>query len=96
MRIWSVAVVAAAAIGLSSCMSMDANDDMAMGDDMKAADEMKATDEMMTHEVTITIDNVSESRGVLGLIGPRSRELLQTLTDCDLSNAAFPWLRSHI
>ena len=27
-----------------------------------------------------------------GLAGPRSRELLQRLTDADLSNAAFPWL----
>ena len=26
------------------------------------------------------------------LAGPRSRELLQKLTDADLSNAAFPWL----
>ena len=26
------------------------------------------------------------------LAGPRSREVLQKLTDTDLSNAAFPWL----
>ena len=30
--------------------------------------------------------------GVLVLAGPRSREVLQKLTDTDLSNAAFPWL----
>ncbi|MDR3374791.1 MAG: FAD-dependent oxidoreductase [Ancalomicrobiaceae bacterium] len=30
--------------------------------------------------------------GVLAVAGPRSRELLQRLTDTDLSNAAFPWL----
>ncbi|MGE3831962.1 MAG: FAD-dependent oxidoreductase, partial [Parvibaculaceae bacterium] len=30
--------------------------------------------------------------GVLVLAGPRSRELLQKLTDTDLSNANFPWL----
>ena len=29
---------------------------------------------------------------VLGLMGPRSRELLATLTDSDLSTAAFPFM----
>ena len=35
---------------------------------------------------------VTTQYGVLVLAGPRSRELLQRLTDTDLSNAAFPWL----
>jgi dimethylglycine dehydrogenase len=32
---------------------------------------------------------------VLVLSGPRSRELLQPLTDADLGNDAFPWLRAR-
>jgi dimethylglycine dehydrogenase len=35
---------------------------------------------------------VTTSWGVLVLAGPKSRALLQGLTDSDLSNAAFPWL----
>ncbi|MDQ3560165.1 MAG: FAD-dependent oxidoreductase, partial [Pseudomonadota bacterium] len=35
---------------------------------------------------------VTTQRGVLVLAGPRSREVLQRLTDTDLSNKAFPWL----
>ncbi|HYM42013.1 MAG TPA: FAD-dependent oxidoreductase [Steroidobacteraceae bacterium] len=35
--------------------------------------------------------DVSSAYAVLGLMGPRSRELLATLTDADLSSAAFPF-----
>jgi 4-methylaminobutanoate oxidase (formaldehyde-forming) len=35
--------------------------------------------------------DVSSAFAVLGLMGPRSRELLATLTDADLSTAAFPF-----
>jgi dimethylglycine dehydrogenase len=35
---------------------------------------------------------ITTNWGVLVLAGPRSREMLQKLTDTDLSNAAFPWL----
>jgi dimethylglycine dehydrogenase len=35
---------------------------------------------------------VTTQWGVLVLAGPRSREVLQKLTDTDLSNQAFPWL----
>jgi dimethylglycine dehydrogenase len=35
---------------------------------------------------------VTTSWGVLVLAGPKSRALLEGLTDTDLSNAAFPWL----
>jgi dimethylglycine dehydrogenase len=34
-------------------------------------------------------------RGVLVVAGPRSRELLQKITDADLSNTAFPWLSAQ-
>jgi dimethylglycine dehydrogenase len=35
---------------------------------------------------------ITTAYGVLVLAGPKSRDLLQALTDTDLSNAAFPWL----
>jgi dimethylglycine dehydrogenase len=35
---------------------------------------------------------VTTAWGVLVLAGPRSRELLERVTDADLSSAAFPWL----
>ncbi len=40
--------------------------------------------------------DVSAAYAVLGLMGPRSRELLVTLTDADLSTAAFPFGTSRI
>lgn len=40
--------------------------------------------------------DVSSGMAVLGLMGPRSRELLATLTDADLSNAAFPFGSSQL
>jgi glycine cleavage system aminomethyltransferase T/glycine/D-amino acid oxidase-like deaminating enzyme len=39
----------------------------------------------------VEITDVTESFGVLGVMGPNSRELLQSLSDSDLSNAAFPF-----
>ncbi len=41
---------------------------------------------------SVELRSVTQSWGVLAVNGPRSRELLQTLTDADLSHAAFPWL----
>ena len=43
----------------------------------------------------VTITNVTERRGILGVMGPRSRVLLKTLTEADLSNDAFPWLSAQ-
>ena len=40
----------------------------------------------------ITIKDMSLDYGTLVVAGPKSRELLQTMTNADLSNAAFPWL----
>jgi dimethylglycine dehydrogenase len=40
----------------------------------------------------VHLQKITTQMGVLVIAGPRSRELLQTLTDTDLSNAAFPWL----
>ena len=40
--------------------------------------------------------NVTEAYGVLVLAGPRSREVLEALTEADLGNTAFPWLTGRI
>jgi dimethylglycine dehydrogenase len=41
---------------------------------------------------SVDIQRVTTANGVLIVAGPRARDVLQTLTDADLSNAAFPWL----
>ena len=43
----------------------------------------------------VTFTNLTETRGILGVMGPRSRDLLKTLGDADLSNEAFPWLSAQ-
>ncbi len=41
---------------------------------------------------SVDLDNITARHGVLVLVGPRSRDVLQKLTETDLSNDAFPWL----
>ncbi|MGH6960626.1 MAG: GcvT family protein, partial [Dongiaceae bacterium] len=41
---------------------------------------------------SVRLDNLTTANGVLVIAGPRARDLLQKVTDADLSNAAFPWL----
>ena len=41
---------------------------------------------------SVRLNKITTQLGVLVLAGPQSRAVLQTLTDTDLSNAAFPWL----
>jgi dimethylglycine dehydrogenase len=41
---------------------------------------------------SVTLTKVTTQYGVLVLAGPAARDILQPLTDTDLSNAAFPWL----
>jgi dimethylglycine dehydrogenase len=41
----------------------------------------------------VTVNNVTHDYAVLVLTGPRSRDVLAKLTDEDLGNQAFPWLR---
>ncbi|UVC06607.1 FAD-dependent oxidoreductase [Rhizobium sp. TH2] len=43
----------------------------------------------------VTITNLAERRGILGVMGPRSRDLLETLTQDNLSDATFPWLSAR-
>ncbi|MGI9415672.1 MAG: GcvT family protein, partial [Hyphomicrobiales bacterium] len=40
----------------------------------------------------VSLQKITSQYGVLVLAGPRSRELLQKVTDTDLSTASFPWL----
>ncbi len=47
---------------------------------------------LMPSDGSVRMYPVTTSWGVLVLAGPKSRTLLQGLTDADLSNAAFPWL----
>lgn len=41
---------------------------------------------------SVEIQRVTTETGVLVLAGPHARDVLQSLTDADLSNKAFPWL----
>ncbi|MGH7265605.1 MAG: GcvT family protein, partial [Candidatus Rokuibacteriota bacterium] len=43
----------------------------------------------------VAIADVSLAYGVLVLAGPRARDVLGTLTDADLGNAAFPWMAAR-
>ncbi|MDE2348402.1 MAG: FAD-dependent oxidoreductase [Gammaproteobacteria bacterium] len=45
---------------------------------------------------TISLRNITTSRGCFVLAGPRSRDVLAALTDVPLDNAAFPWLTGQI
>lgn len=43
-------------------------------------------------EGNVTITNVTDNYGVLIVVGPRSRDLLEKITDANLGNDHFPWL----
>jgi dimethylglycine dehydrogenase len=44
----------------------------------------------------VGFDNLTNSIGVLVLVGPRARDILQKVTRTDLGNDAFPWLWSRL
>ncbi len=44
---------------------------------------------------SVILEDVGASRACLGLWGPRARDILQPLTDADLSNGAFPYLTAR-
>jgi len=46
----------------------------------------------MPADGTVTLREVTSAYAVLNVVGPASRDVLQALTDDDLSNAAFPYL----
>ncbi|MFN8192084.1 MAG: FAD-dependent oxidoreductase [Nocardioidaceae bacterium] len=45
---------------------------------------------------SVTVQDVTGAHAVLGVMGPRSRDLLSTLTDSDLSEDAFPFATSQV
>jgi dimethylglycine dehydrogenase len=44
----------------------------------------------------VSLRNITSSRGVFVVAGPRSREVLAKLTDTPLDNAGFPWLTGQV
>ena len=53
---------------------------------------------MRRHQPTdgsVLIEDVTSSRACLGIWGPRARDIVQPLTDTDLSTAAFPYLTAR-
>jgi len=50
----------------------------------------------LPQDASVTLRNITTSRGCFVLAGPRSREVLAKLTDTALDNAAFPWLTGRI
>jgi heterotetrameric sarcosine oxidase gamma subunit len=42
-------------------------------------------------EASVTVTDVTSGEAVISLMGPRSRELLASMSDADLSNEAFPF-----
>jgi dimethylglycine dehydrogenase len=51
---------------------------------------------MLPEDGSVTLRNITMSRGVFVVAGPRSREVLAKLVDAPLDNAAFPWLTSQV
>lgn len=49
-------------------------------------------EEHLPGDGNVVIDNLTTRLGVLGLIGPKSREVLAGITEADLSNAHHPYL----
>ncbi len=47
---------------------------------------------LLPDDGSVTLRPITTQYGVLVLAGPNSRNVLQKLTDADLSNEAFPWL----
>lgn len=46
---------------------------------------------LLPKEGGVTLRNVTNERGCFTVVGPRARNLLQGVTEIDLSNEAFPW-----
>jgi dimethylglycine dehydrogenase len=43
----------------------------------------------------VRLEKITTRHGVLVVAGPKSRELMSRVSDCDFSNASFPWLSSQ-
>ena len=49
----------------------------------------------MPADGSVRYDHITTKIGVLVVAGPKSRELMQRVSDADFSNEAFPWLSSQ-
>ena len=45
---------------------------------------------LLPKDGSVTLRNVTDARGCFTVVGPKAREVLQSLTELDLSNEAFP------
>ncbi len=52
-------------------------------------------EKLLPADNSVRIDKVTTQRGVLVLVGPRSREVLARVADIDVSDNAFPWLTAR-
>lgn len=46
---------------------------------------------LLPKDGSVQLSNVTNERGCFTIVGPKAREVLQGLTEIDLSNEAFPW-----
>jgi dimethylglycine dehydrogenase len=51
---------------------------------------------LLPRDGSVSLRDVTGSRGCFVIAGPRSRELLAKLTDAPLDNTAFPWLTGQV
>ena len=51
---------------------------------------------MLPGDGSVSLRNITGSRGCFVVAGPRSRELLAKIVDVPLDNAAFPWLTGQV
>ena len=49
----------------------------------------------MPNDRSVTFENLTNSIGVLVVAGPKSRDLLNKISNADFSNKAFPWLSAQ-
>ena len=49
----------------------------------------------MPKDRSVSFENLTNSLGVLVVAGPKSRDLLNKISNADFSNEAFPWLSAR-
>ncbi|MBZ9676083.1 FAD-dependent oxidoreductase [Mesorhizobium sp. ES1-1] len=50
---------------------------------------------LLPKDGSVQLRNVSGDRGAFTIVGPKARDVLQPLTEIDLSNEAFPWFSAR-
>jgi 4-methylaminobutanoate oxidase (formaldehyde-forming) len=72
-------------------MRTDENEFLIVSGTAQAVADRAWLERFLDSSADVTLDDVSDQYAVLGLMGPASREILQSLTDTDLSHAGFPF-----